>query len=203
MSLTDARAETAHDERLFGRPFDARQSQYRSPNGLPRRYRREIATLKQKEAVFPDRWYGQLFGTSSGPLGVMLPTGRFWPPRRYHPARPSQCQAKIIRTLQFALRYNPDTSLLCGEIPNEQLDATAGRPEADVRVNHGKPIPESRPARRAFNTPNAAGVSRDTDAGPDCAPRRTTGQPAGSSSQRRDANGTTACTTAARRQATS
>ena len=31
----------------------------------------------------------------------------------------------------------------------------------------GKPIPESRPARRAFNTPNAAGVSRDTDAGPD------------------------------------
>ena len=30
-------------------------------------------------------------------------------------------------------------------------------------MNHGKPIPESRPARRAFNTPNAAGVSRDTD----------------------------------------
>ena len=82
--------------------------------------------------------------------------------------------------------------------PNEQLETTAGRPDADVRVNHGKPIPESRPARRAFNTPNAAGVSRDTDAGPDCAPRPTA-QPAGSTSKRRDANGTTA----ARRQATS
>ena len=38
---------------------------------------------------------------------------------------------------------------------------------ADGRVNHGKPISESRPSRRTFNTPNAAGVSRDTDAGPD------------------------------------
>ena len=69
-------------------------------------------------------------------------------------------------------------------------------------MNHGKPIPESRPARRAFNTPNAAGVSRDTDAGPDL-DKRPTGQPASSTSQRRDANGTTDCTTAARRQATS
>ena len=120
MSLTDARAETAHDERLFGRPFDARQSQYRSPNGLPRWYRREIATLKQKEAVFPDRRYGQLFGTSSRPLGAMLPTGRFWPPRRYHPARPSQCQTKMIRTLKFALRYNPASSRAIGYYATQQ-----------------------------------------------------------------------------------
>ena len=81
-----------------------------------------------------------------------------------------------------------------GESPNEQLDATARRPDADVRVNHGKPIPESKPARRAFNTPNAAGVSRDTDARPD-SDQRPTGQPASSTSQRRDANGTTDCTT--------
>ena len=65
-------------------------------------------------------------------------------------------------------------------------------------MNYGKPISESRPSRRTFNTPNAAGVSRDTDAGPD-SDQRPTGQPAGSNSQRRDANGTTA----ARRQATS
>ena len=61
-------------------------------------------------------------------------------------------------------------------------------------MNHGKPIPESRPSRRTFNTPNAAGVSRDTDAGPD-SDQRPTGQPASSTSQRRDANGTTDCTT--------
>ena len=52
----------------------------------------------------------------------------------------------MIRTLKFTLRYN-DT-------------------QPTPRGRHGKPIPESRPARRAFNTPNAAGVSRDTDAGP-------------------------------------
>ena len=61
-------------------------------------------------------------------------------------------------------------------------------------MNHGKPISESTPSRRTFNTPNAAGVSRDTDAGPD-SDQRPTGQPAGNSCQRRDANGTTACTT--------
>ena len=64
---------------------------------------------------------------------------------------------------------------------------------ADGRMNHGKPISESRPARRTFNTPNAAGVSRDTDARPD-SDQRPTGQPASSTSQRRDANGTTDCT---------
>ena len=104
----------------------------------------------------------------------------------------------MIRTLKFALCYDPDNSLLRGKFPNEQLDATAGRPDTAGRVNHGKPIPESKPARRAFNTPNAAGVSRDTDAGPDSDQRRS-GQPTGSTSKRRDANGTTACTTAARR----
>ena len=69
-------------------------------------------------------------------------------------------------------------------------------------MNHGKPIPESRPSRHTFNTPNATGVSRDTDAGPD-SDQRPTGQPDGSTSQSRDANGTTASTTTARRQATS
>ena len=57
-------------------------------------------------------------------------------------------------------------------------------------MNHGKPISESRPSRRAFNTPNAAGVSRDTNDG-SSSDQRPTGQPAGSTSQRRDANGTT------------
>ena len=70
-------------------------------------------------------------------------------------------------------------------------------------MNHGKPISESRPTRRTFNTPNAAGVNRDTDARPDSDQRRS-GQPAGSTCKRRDANGTTACTTNAdHRQATS
>ena len=69
-------------------------------------------------------------------------------------------------------------------------------------MNHGKPISESTPSRRTFNTPNAAGVSRDTDA-ESSSDQGPTGRPAGSASQRRDANGTTASTTAARRQATS
>ena len=44
-------------------------------------------------------------------------------------------------------------------------------------MNHGKPISESTPSRRTFNTPNAAGVSRDTDAGPDSdQPPTSTGQ---------------------------
>ena len=54
----------------------------------------------------------------------------------------------MTRTLKFALRYDPDT--------NQQR-----------RGRHSKPIQESGPGRRAFNTPNATGVSRDTDAGPD------------------------------------
>ena len=69
-------------------------------------------------------------------------------------------------------------------------------------MNHGKPIPKSTPSRRAFNTPNAAGVSRDTNDG-SSSDQRPTGQPASSTFQRRDANGTTACTTAARGQAAS
>ena len=69
-------------------------------------------------------------------------------------------------------------------------------------MNHGKPISESTPSRRTFNTPDAAGVSRDTNDG-SSSDQRPTRQPAGSTSQRRDANGTTDCTTAARRQATS
>ena len=55
------------------------------------------------------------------------------------------------RALKFALRYDPD--------PNQQR-----------RGKHGKPIQESRPPRRAFNTPNAAGVSRNAHAGPGCHP---------------------------------
>ena len=61
------------------------------------------------------------------------------------------------------------------------------------------PIPESKPARRTFNTPNAAGVSRDTN-DRSSSDQRPKGQPAGSTFKRRDANGTTACTTANRRQ---
>ena len=89
-----------------------------------------------------------------------------------------------MRTLKFALRYDlanslleqaPQAGLAGGQTrrparptPSEdyRIVSTTGRPDADVRVNHGKPIPESKPARRAFNMPNAAGVSRDTDAGP-------------------------------------
>ena len=49
---------------------------------------------------------------------------------------------------------------------HSNLPCATTTPNQHRRGRHGKPIPESRPARRAFNTPNAAGVSRDTDAGP-------------------------------------
>ena len=50
-------------------------------------------------------------------------------------------------------------------------------------MNHGKPIPESKPSRRTFNTPNAAGVSRDTNAGSD-SDQRPTSRPASSTAKR-------------------
>ena len=108
----------------------------------------------------------------------------------------------MIHTLNSRSATTRTTAYSAEKFPNEQLDATAGRPDADGRVNHGKPIPESKPARRTFNTPNAAGVSRDTNAGSE-SDQRPTGQPASSTSQRRDANGATACTAADRRQAAS
>ena len=88
-------------------------------------------------------------------------------------------------------RHHPDPQALTTNATSTCLPTASPQ----VGSKTWQPIQESRPARRTFNTPNAAGVSRDTDAGPDS--DQDLLQPASSTSQRRDANGTTACTTAA------
>ena len=88
-------------------------------------------------------------------------------------------------------RHHPDPQALTTNAASTCLPtASPNTVESETWQTHSR---EQTGTARAFNTPNAAGVSRDSNDG-SSSDQRPTGQPAGSTSQRRDANGTTDCT---------